>query len=178
MAKCTTNQETCILGPGSAPPGQYWVIDGIADGSAQGTVYKITFSYDSDTRKKLVSWAPTVDQEMLELAGDSAASIFKHYYAISSSWHRWTPFAMTPVPGQPGTFETVTTIGITGNEQFQFLRDGQKTEAIYPALKATASTTPVRGPDMYGEKKYFKVVGKTGDIVTIRLKVWEGDISV
>merc|ERR1712187_308727 len=50
---------------------------------------------------------------------------------------------------------------------------------IYPATnKALRPTTPVRGPDIYGSGKYWSLVGQTGEKFTVRLQVWEGEITV
>mmetsp|Transcript_5295 Transcript_5295/g.12005 ORF Transcript_5295/g.12005 Transcript_5295/m.12005 type:complete len:1212 (-) Transcript_5295:181-3816(-) len=181
MTKSTSSQETPVLGPGPAPAGQYWVIDGIADGASQGTVYKITFKYDKETRQKKVSWAPTTEEPMLAMAAESSFNGFKHSYSVVASWNRFVPMAMPPVinVAEPGTYQISVMIGNTGHEEFYFLRDGQKSEAIYPAShKAKSGDVPVRGPDLYCEKKYFDVVGDTGDRVDIKLKVWEGEVGV
>jgi len=175
--KSTGSQESPVLGPGTAPPGHFWVIDGISDGMPQGTVYKISFRWDKSTRQKRVSWQPTTDEAMLTRAAESRFYGFKHTYSIAGSWNRFVPSTMKVLNGALVSFVATVTIGLTGREEFQFLRDGQQTALIYPACKGS-NDVPIRGPDIYGEKKYFEVHGETGDKIDIRIRVWDGDISI
>mmetsp|Transcript_5299 Transcript_5299/g.12032 ORF Transcript_5299/g.12032 Transcript_5299/m.12032 type:complete len:1196 (+) Transcript_5299:117-3704(+) len=176
-AQAASTYDGRVLGPGPAPPGHYWVIDGRDDQVAQGTVYMILFSWDAETRQKKVSWEITEDGRALRQA---AMNTWKHSYSVVASWNRFKPMHMQPVIGtEPGLFETQVKLGLHGHEEFHFLRDGVKTEVIYPAQHRTMNAdVPVRGPDLFGEGKYFGLIGQTGERVTIQLQVWDGDITV
>mmetsp|Transcript_114178 Transcript_114178/g.254811 ORF Transcript_114178/g.254811 Transcript_114178/m.254811 type:complete len:1201 (-) Transcript_114178:167-3769(-) len=167
-----------VLGPGPAPPGHYWVIDGRADKVAQGTVYLIMFNWDATTRTKKVTWEPSVDERALQFAANNS---WKHGYAVVASWNRFKPMLMQPVIGtEPGLFETQVKLGLHGHEEFHFFRDDKADQMIYPALqhKTMSGDVPVRGPDGRGKEKYFRITGETGDVVTLQLQVWDGEITV
>jgi len=176
-ARSSLRSQSRVLGPGAAPPGLYWVIDGHEDGAAQGTVYNITFWYDAKARQKKVHWAPTTDESALRTA---AMKIHSHRYSICGSWAIFAPQKMHGVVGnEPGLFEVTFRIGENGHEEFHFLRDGNADEIIYPAHHRDFSgDSPVRGPDTRGKEKYFGIVGETGDEVMIQLQVWDGEITV
>jgi len=173
----TSQRQTRILGPGVAPPGHYWSLDGCADGAEQGTVYNVMFWYDSSTRQKKVHWEPTVDEDALR---EAAMNSYPHRYWICGSWAVFDPMKMKAVMGgEPGLFELTFTIGLTGHEEFNFLRDGKADEIIYPARHmALGGDVKVRGPNIRGKGKYFKIVGDTGTTVNVQLQVWDGEITV
>lgn len=176
-AQSTLRNQSRVLGPGAAPPGLYWVIDGHEDGAAQGTVYNITFWYDAKARQKKVHWAPTTDEDALR---NAAMKIHSHRYSICGSWAIFQPQKMHAVVGsEPGLFSVTFRIGETGHEEFHFLRDGNADEIIYPAHHRDISgDSPLRGPDTRGKGKYFGIVGETADEVMVQLQVWDGEITV
>jgi len=169
--------QSKILGPGVAPPGHYWVIDGREDGASQGTVYNVVFCYDMQTRQKRIYWEPTIDEEALR---NAAMSAFHHRYFVVGSWNVFDPKEMQAVIGsEPGLFTVTLRIGNSGHEEFNFLRDGKADEIIYPAHhRALSGDVPVRGPDGHGKGKYFGIIGDTGTSVMIQLQVWDGEITV
>jgi len=169
-------QDALILGPGMAPPGHNWMIDGRKFGAkAKGTVYMVLFSWDEDSRRKRIVWSPSEEASSLGLA---ASKTFHHKYAIVGSWSAWKPVEMRAAK-EPGVHTVKVSIGLEGLEHFQFQRDRDPMQAIYPAGKAVANVSvPVRGPDHLGEGKHWMVTGSTGDEVTISLKVASGSITV
>jgi len=170
--------DSRILGPGPAPPGHFWEIDGRRDNVPQGTVYMILFNFDSETRQKKISWEPSIDERALE---EAAENCWRHSYSVVGSWNNFKPFPMKSIIrfNAPGLYEVEVKIGLTGTEEFNFVRNGISTDVIYPAQhRALKPDVPVRGPDHFGEKKYFGIVGDTGDRVTINLQVWDGNITV
>jgi len=170
-------EQVRVLGPGTAPPGQYFVIDGTENGTEQGTVYNIVFWYDAQTRQKMVKWEPTIQEDILLAA---AMHNFTHSYYICGSWNNFIPMKIPAVKGvEPGLHSMTFRIGVTGQEEFNFLRDGKADEVIYPSQhRALEGDVPVRGPDMHGKTKYFGILGDTGDVTTIQLQVWDGEITV
>jgi len=172
----TKDPDTLILGPGTAPQGQNWVIDGREDGTPQGSVYLVLFSWDAQAKRKRITWSVTDNPVVLAVAEGLK---YKHSYSIVGSWNGYRCIDMQPVPGEPGTYETFVRIGLEGEEEFQFWRNRHRMQAIYPAMpKAMRTAVPVRGPDDRGEQKNWIVRGPTGEGVRIQLQVWEGDISV
>jgi len=170
-------KQTRIVGPGPAPPGHFFCIDGRKDGTQQGTVYNVLFWYDEKSRQKRVHWEPTFEEESLV----SAASVsYKHSYYVVGSWNNFKPLKLQEeLGGDPGCFRTTFKIGLTGQEEFNFMRDGQNDQFIYPSQhRALDSDVPVRGPDVIGKKKYFGVTGDTADEVKVQLQVWDGEITV
>uniref|UniRef100_A0A7S4SYQ0 Ketosynthase family 3 (KS3) domain-containing protein n=1 Tax=Alexandrium monilatum TaxID=311494 RepID=A0A7S4SYQ0_9DINO len=126
------NEEAIILGPGVAPQGNHWVIDGRPKKKPQGTVYQITLQWDVESRKKTISWEASKDDYMMSLAGELQP--FRHRYHIVSSWSNWKPVEMQQVKGEkPGTLETTVRVGIMRHEEFRIQRDADKLQSIYPA---------------------------------------------
>jgi len=133
------DQDALILGPGIAPHGNNWVVDGRSQGVPQGTVYLLTLQWDLETRTKRISWEPSTDEVALELA--AGLKPFRHKYHMLSTWSLWKPVEMQPARGgEPGTFEATMKIGIQRHEEFRFIRDGDKFQAIYPARQRASET--------------------------------------
>nr|AQS99181.1 type I polyketide synthase [Gambierdiscus excentricus] len=165
-----------VLGPGKAPPGHAWAIDGRSQGVPQGTVYMVFFAWDEEARQKRVWWEASEDDRALAMA---ASVSFRHSYSIVGSWTLWKPVLMR-AGAEPGLFETEVRVGFERHEDFRFLRDADPNQAIYPArgLAKESDDMPVRGPDFRGEGKAWFVSGKFGEPVAIQLRVWEGEITV
>mmetsp|Transcript_77509 Transcript_77509/g.187737 ORF Transcript_77509/g.187737 Transcript_77509/m.187737 type:complete len:1226 (+) Transcript_77509:67-3744(+) len=177
------DQDAFVLGPGMAPKGNHWVIDGRKQRLPQGTIYHITLQWDMETRKKTVTWEPSVDDYMVSLASELPP--FTHRYHVIGSWTTWKPLEMQPARGdKPGTFETHVKVGVMRHEEFRFQRDRDKMQSIYPARQQATETSddaqsvPVCGPDHLGEGKYWTVSGKMGEDFKITLTVWDGEITV
>eukprot|EP00931_Biecheleriopsis_adriatica_P100613 TRINITY_DN75892_c0_g1_i1.p1 TRINITY_DN75892_c0_g1~~TRINITY_DN75892_c0_g1_i1.p1 ORF type:complete len:1229 (-),score=245.25 TRINITY_DN75892_c0_g1_i1:151-3837(-) len=157
-------QEARVLGPGTAPAGHTWMIDGCTDKVKPGTVYKITMSWDGETRRKRIMWEP-VETSNLQL------QVVRHSYYMVASWTSYRPFEMQAVR-KGELYESVIRIGLSGCEEFQFMRDADTLQAIYPAEKGGySSSVPVRGPDPLGAGKYWRIDGVTGESFTIQLEI-------
>jgi len=86
---------------------------------------------------------------------------------------------MVQVPDDDGTWECKLRIGLSGVEDFQFIRDRDFKQAIYPARPHTTKMSiPVRGPDELGHGKNWRVRGPSGDNVKVRLRVVDAQITV
>mmetsp|Transcript_112127 Transcript_112127/g.302564 ORF Transcript_112127/g.302564 Transcript_112127/m.302564 type:complete len:662 (+) Transcript_112127:3-1988(+) len=180
---------TLVLGPGHAPLGHCWAIDGREEQAPEGTVYRISFRWDEGKRQKVVAWMPTDDARSVELA---ISSVYPHRYFVLGSWTLWKPMEMTPVKGMRFCFETTVRLGLSGVEDFRFQRDRDPAQGIYPARSCRAGGgehltgpaswqrggVPVRGPDCRGQAKCWRIVGDTGEQVKLRLQVEDGDIVV
>lgn len=117
---------------------------------------------------------------MWEQAGDAAVpqSIpYKCVYAIHGSWNAFVGEAMFRST-EPGTWEFDIKIGMSGKEEFQFSKDFDTAQLIYPAVdKAKSSAIPVRGPDDFGNGKFWIVQGR-GEEVLVTLKLVDAQVIV
>jgi len=170
------DMDALVLGPGAAPPGHTWVIDGLDLQAATGTVFLVCFSWDAEAKQKRVLWEECTDERGLGLA---ATLRFEHSYHILASWGGWSPQRLEPVPGEPGCWQTTVRIGNTGQEQFHFQRDRDARQSIYPARRnAARGLAAVRGPDIRRAGMNWLLSGRTGEKVTVRLQVRAGAITV
>uniref|UniRef100_A0A7S1RXA2 Beta-ketoacyl synthase C-terminal domain-containing protein n=1 Tax=Alexandrium catenella TaxID=2925 RepID=A0A7S1RXA2_ALECA len=143
-SKFSSSQDTIVLGPGIAPVGNNWVIDGRPQGLPQGTLYHISLQWELETRKKIVTWEPSLDEYVTELA--SQIEPFRHRYCVLGSWSGFKPVEMLPARGEkPGTFETAVRVGFARHEEFRFQRDSDRLQTIYPARQRDleANATPM-----------------------------------
>merc|ERR1712190_171590 len=102
----------------------------------------------------------------------AAYNAFKHSYSVLASWGVWKPIMMKAMQSEEeqGLYETEIKIGPEREEEFQFMRDADPNQTIYPArTKATDPEVPVRGPDHRGKGKNWIVSGKMGEAVKIQL---------
>mmetsp|Transcript_19800 Transcript_19800/g.57450 ORF Transcript_19800/g.57450 Transcript_19800/m.57450 type:complete len:562 (+) Transcript_19800:3-1688(+) len=133
------DQDATILGPGIAPAGHNWVLDGRPQGLQSGTVFLITLQWDVESNQRRLTWEPSNDESVLELAAELPA--YRHRYSIISSWTIWKPMEIQAARGVgPGVFETTVKIGMQRQEEFRFLRDADKMQAIYPARQRLSET--------------------------------------
>jgi len=69
-------------------------------------------------------------------------------------------------------YESIVRIGIQGFEEFQFQRDADALQAIFPAEKGgRSSAVAVRGPDSRGSGKTWRLEGPPGEEWSIQLEV-------
>jgi hypothetical protein len=101
---------------------------------------------------------------------------FSHYYSVKGTWTAWFCQDMQVI--SEGCYETVLRIGNTGSEEFQFVRDHDDSQVIYPTVSTIAKSVPLRGPDSNGKGKHWTVMGETGDVVRLRLVIKDGEITV
>jgi hypothetical protein len=137
----------------------------------------VSFWFDEIERQKKVFWEETSDPEAKAKAFGKG---FKHQYSIVGSFTGFRPCLMKQAGrDKPNVWESTFQIGLGGTEEFHILRDGRPEETIYPAFhRSTSTSTPLRGPDNYGGKKYLGVVGVTGDMVKVSLKVANGKLAL
>jgi len=166
-----SSQLIHILGPDHKVRGRYWNLEGRDEEVQEGTVYRINFKWGVLTKQ--VWW----EKVSMELAPRVAP--FEHTYCVVGSFTSWKPQDMQACLDEPGTWEAVIRIGGHGYEEFRFLRDGDSEQAIYPAREKTfAMGVPVQGPDDLCEGRSWVLRGDTGDMVRLRMKVADGNISV
>lgn len=143
-----------------------------------GTVYDVSFWYDEAAKQKRITWEPTTDAMRIWAAGKQEEA-HRHTYSIVSTCTAWKPSRMTPNPDAPGQWEATGRIGFEGQEQFHFLRDGDKNQAIYPAQAMTVKTSiPIRGPDGRNQYKHWIMRGPIGEKLSLKLQVSDGDITL
>lgn len=168
-AKRLADPEAIVLGPGAAPSGHTWLIDGRKDQAKPHTLYRITLQWSEELRRKRVFWEPVE-------ASDLPIKVVRHSYYIVASWTAYKPFEMVAVR-KGELYEATVRIGIQDMEEFQFMRDADVLQAIYPAEKGGGSA-PVCGPDSEGSGKFWRIAGSTGESWTIQLEVGIHGISV
>eukprot|EP00933_Yihiella_yeosuensis_P077867 TRINITY_DN8880_c0_g3_i6.p1 TRINITY_DN8880_c0_g3~~TRINITY_DN8880_c0_g3_i6.p1 ORF type:complete len:532 (-),score=65.35 TRINITY_DN8880_c0_g3_i6:78-1673(-) len=169
-AEKLAESEEVVLGPGVAPKGHTWLIDGRKDQVGPGSVYEVKLWWDSGTNQKRISWAPSKASKLIEQA---SLNVVHHSYYLSGSWTAFRPVEMTASKSSE-KYEATLRIGQTGFEEFQFLRDADELQAIYPAEKGGRSTeVRVLGPDSdsRGKDKFWRIVGSCGEVIQIQLQI-------
>jgi hypothetical protein len=170
-------KEAKIFGPGSAPRGYHWKVDGRRDGAKLGTLYKVSLWWDEETKEKRVDWS--IGDEDLENDVGSLIPEHRHRYSVKATWTSWAAQELRLVTGLANVFETSVTMGPFGMEEFQFVRDYDDCQLIYPAVSTERRLkVPVRGPDDKGKNKHWRIQGDCGEKFTLRLRVREGNIMV
>jgi len=163
-----------INGPDEDDDLRTWRIDGRDLQVPEGTKYKIVFKWG--LLHKEIRWEEAEADYMIP---KEPVVPFVHTYFCVSSFNSWNPQAMTPVPDEPGTWEILGRFGVSGFEEFKFLRDGVWEQAIYPANPHTKSTgVPVRGPDEMGSTKNWVVEGTVSEQIRLRLSVKDAHVVV
>jgi len=169
-----------VLGPDWESRGNAWVIDARADRAPPNSVYRIRFSWGFSFESgeyRRIAWerldAPPEDGPLVD------GGACKHSYWIAATWTGWLPSRMAAVGGGASTYETTARIGARGVEEFQFLRDQDWKQVIYPAAaKAVKPSVPVRGPDDGGGDKAWAIRGDPGDVYTVQLAITDRAICV
>merc|ERR1712061_108364 len=116
-----------ICGPDEKSEGRKWIIDGRDMEVPAGTIYQIRVKWS--TSKMQVEWSHSTQDE------DTAATAlnFEHTYYIAGSFSKWKCIALMSSPDGEGSWEGHFTVGGQGFEDFQFLRDKDWQQALYPA---------------------------------------------
>eukprot|EP00913_Durusdinium_trenchii_P016219 g15243.t1 len=156
------DEQAVVLGPGIAPSGHTWLIDGRKDKVKPHALYRISLQWNEELRKKRVFW------EVVE-ASDLPIKVVRHSYYIVASWTAYKPFEMVPLR-KGELYESTVRIGIQDLEEFQFLRDADVLQAIYPAEKGGSHAVPVCGPDSLGRGKFWRLAGQSGQAWRIQLQ--------
>ncbi|CAE8629658.1 unnamed protein product [Polarella glacialis] len=163
------SQILCVEGPDANGRGRRWLIDGRDAQVPAGTVFHVTFKWGQD--RKELSWNQVSETRL------GMALPHRHtYYVVGSFSHperRLT--ALSLADDGSDSWEGAFRIGPKGHEEFQFLRDGDLQQAVYPAMPKAASgndsaswttlASLARGPDELGKNRHFLVRGVPGEQV-------------
>jgi len=172
------NQYAEIEGPDSLGEGKTWVLNGKEDRVRDYTLYRITFSWGfswEHGESMKVSWEPT----NLVPTPESNAMVYRHQYSIVGTWTTWQFQEMVRSKEEQGLWSICMRIGLSGQEEFQFARDNDRRQVIHPATaRARQTSVPVRGPDEAGAGKRWLLRGPVGEVVTIQLRILDGEITV
>ncbi|CAE8600992.1 unnamed protein product [Polarella glacialis] len=176
------SQILCVEGPDANGRGRRWLIDGRDAQVPAGTVFHVTFDWGQD--RKELSWNQVSETRL------GMALPHRHtYYVVGSFSHperRLT--ALSLADDGSDSWEGAFRIGPKGHEEFQFLRDGDLQQAVYPAMPKAASgndsaswttlASLARGPDELGKNRHFLVQGVPGEQVRLRLSVVDAEVLV
>jgi len=159
-----------VNGPDAQSEGQKWLVDGRDREVAAGTVFNIRFRWT--TERMEVDWEPA------SMVSGGLAVKYAHTYSIVGDFTKWRCQALEKVPDEDGAWKGSIRIGNQGRSEFQFVRDDDMEQAIYPSQpRATSSSVPCRGPDDLGRGKHFLVKGHPGETQEVKVliddaKVW------
>jgi len=166
------NERTRCLGPDDMGGGHYWLVDGRDARVPAGTVYQITFTWGSP---------PKMRWEVVDHPAPVWCRRLMHGYSIDGSWTGGIFDGMKDVStaDTPSTFEARIRIGMTGMEWFRFARDNDPLQLIYPAKEQLCSEDiAVCGPDDMCGGRSWRVKGKSGEVVIVRLQVIDAHVTV
>jgi len=159
-----------VMGPDDQSDGRKWTIDGRDMEVSAGTVYQIHFKWS--TERMQIHW---------EEASESSAAMaldFEHTYYIAGSFSKWKCVALT-MGVDEGAWEGSLRIGSQGKEEFQFIRDKDWKQVIYPAKPKTSKAgVHVRGPDDLGAGKHFIVHGSPGETINVEVSIVDAKVTV
>jgi len=157
-----------ILGPDDQGHGRNWIIDGRDDEVAEGTVFLVRFKWGKT--RKTIGWEEVSLEEKLDWH-------WHHSYSVCGSWSGWMLQDLVQLKGHSSSWYGSFEIGVTGEEDFQLVRDHDWQQTIYPAdREASKTTVPVRGPDNLGHGKNWKVRGSPHEKVKLELQVTDGRV--
>lgn len=171
--KNTHLQHLRVLGPRVAERynedrKKYWLLDGRADGARSGTAYRIRFEWGKQQR--LVSWFPLEARSASALASN-------HKFVIASKSFGWGGAPLQEV--EAGLWEHTSTMPSRGTVEVQILRDGDKSQAIYPLQHEPRQTSvPVLGPDENADGRAWVMKGARGEQLTVQLRFHNGNAAV
>jgi len=106
-------------------------------------------------------------------------AVYNHTYAIVGTWNSWKISEMTQSSTDPNLWSGKFKIRSGGEEEFQFVRDGDWQQRVYPAENCPCDfATPVLGPDGGGAGYNWKVHGGAGETVEVQLSLAGGELKV
>jgi len=171
-------RDSEVLGPHGLGAGMNWVINAKEDQAPAWSIYQVTFEWSFSWDygdSKVVRW----ELQDKVLVPKLRRQLHKHVYSIVGSWTSWRFHEMTRSREEEGLWTASVRIGLTGQEEFQFVRDNDWTQSIHPAVpRARKTSIPIIGPDEFGTGKNWLVTGLTGDVVRIQLRVVNGEITM
>jgi len=179
-----SDQSGEILGPDWECNKKSWLLDGREDAAPVGAVYKISFSWEFSWEageQKVVTWERIDQLAISDEAGAESAGAdvepqidglaVRHQYAIRGTWTTWAIKPMEAgkfTPEGPWVWRATVRIGLSGQEEFQLLRDGDEEQVFYPATpNASKTSIPVMGPDDGGKGHHWLIRGPTGEQVVV-----------
>jgi hypothetical protein len=108
----------------------------------------------------------------------SLALEYSHSYYIRGTFGSWNSMKLTKMADEECGWETCFRIGPRGREEFQFCRDHDLQQLIYPKLSGSADEGEACGPDDLGDRKNFVATGLVDELVHLQLLVDEGRVTV
>lgn len=170
--------RSLALGPDRKGKVASWLIDGILDGTGAGATYMVKLEWGFTWERgeyRIVTWEPCAQ----EAPGRGLPSSFNHSYSVVGSWTAWKCQEMVRSQYEEGVWITSVRLGLSGQEEFQFVRDRDWCQVIHPAAsRVTRADVAIRGPDNFGHGRNWLLQGETNEIVTIKLEVLDGRIMV
>jgi len=165
-----------IQGPGTEWKDKSWVLDG-RDDRSDAALYRVTLSWGFSWERgehMAIAWEPVVDGPR-----GAPARRYHHCYSIIGTWTSGKFREMARSREEPNLWTTTVRVGPSGQEEFQFARDNDWCQVIHPAVTRPRKTSvPVRGPDAAGAGKHWQIRGPRNELVTIQLRVLDGEITV
>ncbi|CAK9101811.1 Phenolphthiocerol/phthiocerol polyketide synthase subunit C ((Phenol)carboxyphthiodiolenone synthase subunit C) (Beta-ketoacyl-acyl-carrier-protein synthase I) (Phthiocerol synthesis polyketide synthase type I PpsC) [Durusdinium trenchii] len=168
--------RSIALGPDRKGKAASWLIDGLLDGGGAGANYVVKLEWGFSWERgeyRIVTWQP---------AGSDAPrsfSSFNHSYSVAGSWTAWKCQEMVRSHEEEGLWSTSVRLGLSGQEEFQFVRDRDWCQVIHPAAsRVTRTEIPIMGPDHLGHGRNWLLQGKSNEVVTIQLRVVDGEITM
>jgi len=159
------------MGPDDEGAGHYWLLDARDAQEPAGTVFRIS-----------LQWAdpPIMRWEKVEMPPPDWNRECRHVYAVVGSWTGGTFESLHEVSTEQSvnTWECKVRIGMSGMEWFRFARDKDPDQLVYPAKTGCSEEVPVCGPDAMCNDKHWRIGGKSGEIVTIRLQVVDAHVTL
>jgi len=161
-----------ICGPNGARNGRTWIIDGRDRQVPAGSSFKIRFRWGREVKSISFEDNPSWLRNL--------SIPFKHTYWVIGTWTAWKFQVMTQVGEKgDGVWSTRVKIGNEGVEQFQFARDRDWNQVIYPARRrATDPDVPARGPDDMGDGKTWLIRGTPGEVFDLQLGISDAKVTV
>jgi len=165
------NQWVYIQGPDTDDRDKSWLIDGHADGSEEGTVYKITFTWTTEGVKSL-RWTPC--EEMAPNV--TVHRLDRHIYSMVDANNPSTHFDMAK--DGDGLWMVKERLNHRGCLEFYISRDHDPLQEIYPASPDGSKESPALGPDGRRNDRKFVFGGASGEALMVKLSVIDATILV
>nr|AQS99230.1 type I polyketide synthase [Gambierdiscus excentricus] len=163
--------RTRVLGPDEGGADLFWLLDGRDAQVPVGTMYKITFQWGEPPT---MHWEQVPDAPVPDwFAG------CEHFYSVVASWTGGQfEFLEAATSGGEKVWETSVRMGMTGMEWFRFSRDSSPKQLIYPFKSGCSEDVAVCGPDDLCNGRCWRLRGKAGESVTLRLQVVNCHVTV
>lgn len=168
------------VGPDQRGKAASWLIDGKKDGAGAGAMYLVKLQWGFTWERgefRVVTWEMVSTSPARLLKG--IVTDFNHHYAVVGSWSSWKFQDMVRSTEDPSLWISNVRLGLSGEEEFQFVRDRDWCQVIHPGQhRVTDTQVTVCGPDDRNHGKNWLVEGKCNDVVILQLRVRDGDIQV